>query len=154
MKNYVKLVSTSTSNKFFKGVIETFGEVIALRYNRVDLNKYFDVFCEKIINYSIKEINNDEGVLVLIKGLKEPKSLFAFNNNTKDLTAEEEKSEVNKTIMSVRVRQYIKREARLYSNMNNIYCIMWVQCTQGIKSVLKGNKYYNKVFKTLNRCGL
>ena len=47
MKNYVKLVSTSTSNKFFKGVIETFGEVIALRYKRVDLNKYFDVFAKK-----------------------------------------------------------------------------------------------------------
>ena len=40
------------------------------------------------------------------------------------------------------VRQYIDREARLAYNMNIIYDIIWGQCTPGLKSVLKGNKYY------------
>ena len=35
------------------------------------------------------------------------------------------------------VRQYIDREAILYSNMNIIYGIIWGQCTSGIQSVLE-----------------
>ena len=64
-------------------------------------------FCEKLINYAIKEINNDEDVLMLIQDLKDPKYLFDSKNNTNDLSTEEEKSEVNKEIMDTRIRQYI-----------------------------------------------
>ena len=34
----------------------------------------------KIINYSIKELNNVEGVLMLIQDLKDPNYFFDFNN--------------------------------------------------------------------------
>ena len=50
---------------------------------------------------------------------------------------------MNKEILTARVRKYTEREARLSSNMNNIYDIIWGQCTQGLHSVLKGNEDYN-----------
>ena len=67
-----------------------------LRYERVDLKNYFGVFHKKLINYSNKEINNAEGVLMIIQDLKDPKSLFDFRNKTKDLNTDEENSEVKK----------------------------------------------------------
>ena len=114
----------STANTYFKGEIETFGAVLALRYGRVDLKNYFDVFHEKLINYTIKEINNAEVVLMLIQDLMYPKSLVYFKNKPNDPTIEEAKSEVNKAILAARVRQYIEQEARIYLNMNKIYGII------------------------------
>ena len=116
--------ATRITNKYFKIEIGTFGEVLALRYERVDLNKSFDIFREKLINYAIKEIKNAEDVLMLIQDMKDPKSLFNLRNNPKDMTAEESNSELNKEILAARVRHYTKQEARLYSNMNNIYGII------------------------------
>ena len=56
--------------------------VLTLRYNKVDLNKSSDIFREKLINYTIKEIKNSGDVLMLIQDLKDPKSFFDYNNNT------------------------------------------------------------------------
>ena len=43
-------------------------------------------FAKKLINYAIKETKNAEDMLMLIQDLKDPKSLFDFKNNPKDLT--------------------------------------------------------------------
>ena len=88
--------TTSTANTYFRGEIETFGAVLTLRYERVDLNKSFKVFRKRLINYAIKEIKNSEDIMMLIQDLKYPKSLLSFNNKTKDLTLEEERLDVNK----------------------------------------------------------
>ena len=78
-----------------------------LSYEKVDLKNYFKVFHEKLINYDIKEINNSEDILMIIQYLKDPKSLFDHKNKPKDLTTEEERSKVNKSILAIRFRQYI-----------------------------------------------
>ena len=93
-----------------------------------------------MINYAIEELNNAEDILVLIQDLKDPKTFFGANNEPKDITIDEKSSEVNEAILAARLRQYIKREARLSSNMNIIYGIIWVQWNPGLKSVLKVNK--------------
>ena len=66
------------------------------------------MFSQKLINYAVKAINNSEAVLIFIQDLKEPKYLFDFKKNPKDLAAEEADSEVNKAILAARVRQYVK----------------------------------------------
>ena len=66
------------------------------KYEKVDLKKSFGVFRENIINYNIKEINNDEDILMLIEYLKKPKSLLNFKKNPKDLAIYEANSEFNK----------------------------------------------------------
>ena len=90
-----------------------------MKYERVDLNKYFGVF-RRNIRCDIKTIKNAEDDMMIIQYLKETKSLFSLNNNPSYMKTEEENSEVKKEILAARVRQYIKQEARIYSNMNNI----------------------------------
>ena len=40
--------------RYYKGEIEEFGSVIVLKYQKIELKKYFDVFREKLINDTIK----------------------------------------------------------------------------------------------------
>ena len=78
----------SMYNKDFKGQTATFGSVVLLRYKRVDLKKSFDIFCEKLYNYDIKEVKDAEYVLIIIQNLNDPKYLLDFKNKTNDLTTE------------------------------------------------------------------
>ena len=50
--------SKTSTNKYHKGGIEAFGAVLTLKYEKVELKKSFDVFKEKLVNYTIKELNN------------------------------------------------------------------------------------------------
>ena len=83
------------------------------------------MFRENIINYTIKESNNTNDVLVLIQAMEYTKASLDAKYEPPYLDETEAKSEVKKAILDVRVRQYIEREAILVSNMNNIYDIIW-----------------------------
>ena len=45
---------TSKANKYFKREIKTFGAVLVLRYKRVYVNKYLDVFCGELMHCAIE----------------------------------------------------------------------------------------------------
>ena len=71
------------SNKYFKGEIETFWVVLVLRYLRVYQKRSVDILRKKQIDYDIKEINYSEDVLMLIKKMKDPKTMLDFKNKLK-----------------------------------------------------------------------
>ena len=83
--------------------------MLALNYDKVELNKSLDVFREKLINYTIKELKNAEDVLVLVQYLEDPKANFDTKNEPKALNKAEAKSEVKKVMLVKRVRKYIER---------------------------------------------
>ena len=122
--------------------MEAFGAFLALKYEKVELKKSFDVFREKPINYTIKYLKNYEYVLVLVQDTKYPKASFDTKNEPTQLNEAEANSVVKKAILASRLRYCIYREARLVSNMNKIYGIIWGQCTTGLQSVLKGNEEF------------
>ena len=70
--------------------------------------------------------------------MEHPKAYFDSRNKPKYLNEAEAKYEVKVDILDARERQYIEIEARLVSNMNKIYGIVWGQCNPGLQSVLKG----------------
>ena len=76
-----------------------------MRHEKVELNKSFDVFREKIFNYTIKELNNAEDVLVLVQDMEYPKAYFGTKNEPKYLNKAGSKYEVKKDILAARVRQ-------------------------------------------------
>ena len=61
-------------------------------------------FCEKLINYTIKELNNTEEFLMLVHDLKGLNPFFDYKNKPKDLNPEEARSDINKEILAARVR--------------------------------------------------
>ena len=84
-------------------------------------------------------MNNAKSILGLVQNMEDPKASFNAKNEPKYLNKAVSKSEVKKAILATRVRQYIQRKSRLFSNMNKIYGIIWGQCTPRLQSVLKGN---------------
>ena len=62
---------------------------------------------------------------MLIHDLVDPKASFDATNEPKDLATDDTRSDVNKAILTTRVRQYIESETILASNMNRIYVIIW-----------------------------
>ena len=96
-----------------------------LKYEKVELNKSFDVLRGKLINYTIKELKNAKGVLVLVQEMGYLKSSLDTKNKLKYLNEAEAKSEVKKAILTAIVKQYIEREAILVSNTKTIYGIIW-----------------------------
>ena len=80
---------------------------------------------------------------MLIQDLVDPKASFDANNEPKELTPYEARSDVKKTIMDARVSQYIYRESIPASNMNRIYGIIWGKCNSGLQSLLKVYEYYH-----------
>ena len=105
--------SSGSTSKYYKRGIEAFGDMLALKYEKAYLKKFFDVFREKLINYTIKELNNTRDFIVLVQEMEDPKGYFDTKNEPKDSYKSEAKSEVKKYILATRVRQYIDREARL-----------------------------------------
>ena len=95
----------------------------------------------------MKHLKNAKDVLVLVKDMESLKASFDTKNEPKDLNESEAKSEVKKAILDTIVRQYIDREARLVSNTNNIYGIIWGQCTTGLPSVSEGNEDFPSKLK-------
>ena len=69
------------TNKEFKGEIKTFGAVLILRYEKIDMNNSFNVFDKRRINYTSKEVKNAEDVLMLVQYLKGPKYFFDYKKN-------------------------------------------------------------------------
>ena len=62
-------VIVTTISKTFSGEIEEPGVVLGLKYERIDKNKSFEVFKEKLVNYIIKEFKNSRDVLPLVQDL-------------------------------------------------------------------------------------
>ena len=110
-RNNTRYSSAGTRNNY-RGKIEAFEASLALKYEKSELKKSFDVFRENIINYTIKELKNYEDVLVLVQDMEDPKSSLDTKNEPKDLNEAEAKSEVKKSILAAKVRQYIEREKR------------------------------------------
>ena len=55
--------------------------MLALKYEKVELKKSFDMFRKKLINYTIKELKNTKDILVLVQGMEDPKASFDTKNN-------------------------------------------------------------------------
>ena len=51
--NTIKKATRSNTSTYYNVDIKTFGSVLVLRYDKVDLKKPFDIFQENMINYGI-----------------------------------------------------------------------------------------------------
>ena len=82
--------SAASTNKYYKETIGAFRAMIALKYEKVELNKSFDVFRGKVFKYTIRELKNDKDVLVLVQDMEDPKDSFDTKNKPKDLNETED----------------------------------------------------------------
>ena len=51
-------------------------ELLALKYEKVELKRSFDVFREILINYNTKKLKNSKNPMVLVQDMRYPKASF------------------------------------------------------------------------------
>ena len=77
-------------------------------------------------------------VVYVVKHMKDTKINFNNKNKTKDPTEEESKSPMNKMIQDQELKQYVYKKQALNKKLNNIFSIIYGQCTSGVQFLLNG----------------
>ena len=113
--------SSASTSRYYKRGIETFGAVLALKYDKLELKKYFDVFRVNLINYIKKGLTISKDILVLVQAMEDPKASFDTKNEPKDLNEAEDKSEVKKSYTGCKSKSlYWERGEICFKHENNL----------------------------------
>lgn len=82
----------------YEGSIPEIGGVLHLNTGNFINKIRFDMFCERLAMYIMKEFINSPDVAVIMKDIKEnPAAIFELHNKLDDLTEEEKRSMTTET---------------------------------------------------------
>ena len=142
----------NTSTRDFEGTTPKIGGVLGLRSENVTKKIAFDVFCEKVGIYIMKEFNNGENV---IEVLQHPDTKvvtdFQNNNKPKELTEEEKESTIDTEIEKEEIKEYVKDLKLIKSNLKKLYALIYGNCTDGVKTMLKADAEYAEKSKMFDQ---
>jgi hypothetical protein len=141
-RNYRNAGTNNRAIKDFAGETKDVEAVLTLVTEQVDKRVTFEQFQETLKNYVLKTLENGEDVVPLIMKLQDPTTAFEKNHAPKDLTQEELASPVKIKMWELRIKQYLSREWKLRVNIHKLYAVVLGQCTQALRSTLKGDPEY------------
>ena len=118
--------------------------VLGLRTEWLDKKVSYRVFLEKMIEYVLREIDNPKDVLPVLKTQEDPLPKFEAANMPAELSDEDKKSEVKKSIQSHEIKLFVQRKQELISNMQKIYGLVKGQCSASLRAVLKTESDYEE----------
>ena len=135
-------------SKTYEGDTPEIGAVLALQNENVDKKVNFTVFCERIGTYIMKEYKNGEDVISVTKDtdvdvIKE----FKKEKKPEDLTDEERKSNVEVEIKKEEIKAYVRDLKILVSNMKKMYSLVFGNCTDGVRTLIKSEELYEEKSK-------
>ena len=122
------IVFNTWFNDFFIAIPDI-GDVLPLRTDKVYKKVPFDIFRGILSDYIFKEFDNSKDIVDIVNMITYPKNKFEINENPKEMTEEELKSEMNRNIQDQCVNIYVIREQKLDDNIGNIFLYIWGQCT-------------------------
>lgn len=142
----------SNSSRNFQGATPKIGGVLGLRSENVTEKVAFDVFCEKVSIYVMTEFKNGENVVEVLKD-HDTKVIddFQKGNKPEELTEEEKKSTIDVEIKKEEIKEYVKDLELIKSNLKKLYTVIFGNCTDGVKTMLKADAEYAEKLKTFNQ---
>ena len=95
--------------------------VLGLRTKKVDKKVTFEIFCEKLDTYIMRELKNGEAVVVVTRDKKTvPLVVFNKENIPDELTGKDQKLDVVKDIKKEEIREFVRDTMTLTSNLEKI----------------------------------
>ena len=141
-RNFIKAGPSSRAIRDFAGETKDVEAVLTLVTEQVDKGVMFERFQETLKNYVLKNLENGEDLVPLIMKLEDPTTIFEDKHAPNDLTETELASPVKVKMWELRIKQYLSREWKLRGKIHKLYAIVLGQCTQALRSTLKGNPEY------------
>ena len=132
----------SANERDWEGDKPDIGAVIGLRVEWLDKKTSFRNFMEKMVDYVLREFDNANDILPLVRDQIDPFTDFETNNMPTDLTDDEKQSDVKVAIQQQRIKMYVTREMKLQNNIFKIYGLIKGQCSHTLKAVLKQETDY------------
>ena len=86
------------------------GDILDPRTNKLEKKFPFDTFMGNISDYTVNEIDNTKDVMDIVNTMTEPNNKFERQNNPKEMTKEQLKSAMNRSIKYQRVKLCINME--------------------------------------------
>jgi hypothetical protein len=120
----------------YAGENEDVGVVLALRSERYSKKVVFGVFIEKMKNYVLQNFVDGKDMMPILDKLEDPKNDI-IADQPKDLTNDEQRSEVMRWMKQEQVKTHIKRLTNLDGNKEKMYSIVWGQCSNALQEVIK-----------------
>ena len=134
--------SSNRDTKSFVGETKELEVVLSLMTERVENAVSFEKFQEGLRNYVLKTYKKGEDIIPLVDRLEDPTSDFATRHEPADLTTEEMASPTKVKMWEIKVKRYMDREETLHENLNKLYAVVIGQCTNALRSTLKGDTEY------------
>ena len=130
-------VSTNTPRDF-EGVTPKIGGILALRSENMTKKVNYDIFCEKLGVYSMNEFKGGENVVGVTRNHAiDIISSFQTNNKPVELSEEEKKSTIDVEIKKEEIKEYVKDLKLIKSNLKKIYNLVYGNCTDSVRTMLK-----------------
>ena len=131
-----------TNLKSYQGAISDIGAILALRHEKLDHKKQFQVFMEKVGTYVLSNLKDGGDVMPLFRRLENPTTSFDKKRKPKSLTDEQKQDPVNVDIYKEQIKIYVSRQCSLTRNTEKCYGIIWGQCSAGLHARIKGHVNY------------
>ena len=113
---------------------------------------WFNIFCEKLGNYILREVTNTSDLLCVVRYIKYPIKYFENKQNPKSIIIDYLNYAINVETYRQRVKNYVNIEAGLRSNFDKMYSLVWGQFSHGINTIIRNNedlKYKLDIFDCL-----
>ena len=146
-RNYNKTMNHQAylnANKTFEGVTPEIGGVLGLPTEGYMTKRVtFEKFQELMVTYAVKKYTEAASTEIseAIRDLKDPVNLYVTNKMPK-IDAKIEKGSVEKMILKEEVREFVRVKNMVISSVNKLFALIWGQCTDGLKSILKMDVEY------------
>ena len=98
----------------------------------------FSTFVDKIKNHILTHFTLGKDLMPILEYMKDPTSSIE-DDEPKDLSVDDLKSEVKRWMKQEEVKLHIKRLKALENNQEKLYAIMWGQLTHGLQEIIKGD---------------
>ena len=133
----------SGNDRTWSGDKPEIGAILGLRTEHLDNKQSFRSFMEKMVEYTLRELNNPNDILTLLTEEKDPRPSLKGNITVK-LADEDKNNEVLVAIQQQQIKLYVSREMDLETNMLKIYSLIKGQCSLLLLAILKQDKEYEE----------
>ena len=131
-----------TNPKNYEGSIPEVGGIIALKYEKFDKKLQFQVFMDKVSNYTLSNFKDGGDLTPLFKKQKNSTKSFDKKIISSPLTEEQKKDDLERDICKEKIKLFVTRDCNLTRNMEKVYGLIWGQCGAALHAKIKGLSDY------------
>ena len=134
---------THSQGVHFNGDNEDLTVILALRSKSFDNKVMFSTFIEKLKHHVLTSFTDARDMMPILEKLEDPRAELVLKQPV-DLPPETKDSPVAQAQKTEEVKRHMKRLTNLDANKEALYGLIWQQCSNGVRELVKAEKDFTK----------